>query len=250
MARARSGCGGCSERARECSSWPRARSLIGAGAGYAVKPRRRRPSSRTCYRVTKDGTPVRNAHLRLITGRRELQEATSGALTWNQRGAPGPPGRTGRARSSWPARAPRPVRRRSGGLRPRAPHRQPPCPGFQTSGRLRAAPALQRRRLRARRHARRRRPPSTAAPPPRAIACAVNDDFFAVAAARRGGERVADVREHGGARDALLDSSGNVLASAAGSSPQSVGTAGAVAGTVYVRVRAVGNAQGAYTLSL
>ena len=49
---------------------------------------------------------------------------------------------------------------------------------------------------------------------------------------------------------ALLDSAGNVLASAAGSSPQSVSTPGAVAGTVYVRVRAVGNAQGSYTLSL
>jgi hypothetical protein len=41
-----------------------------------------------------------------------------------------------------------------------------------------------------------------------------------------------------------------VLASAAGSSPQSVSTPGPAAGTVYVRVRAMGNAQGAYTLSL
>jgi hypothetical protein len=49
---------------------------------------------------------------------------------------------------------------------------------------------------------------------------------------------------------ALLDSSGAVLASAAGSSPQSVSTPGPAAGTVYVRVRAMGNAQGAYTLSL
>ena len=49
---------------------------------------------------------------------------------------------------------------------------------------------------------------------------------------------------------ALLDASGAVLASAAGSSPQSVSTPGPVAGTVYVRVRAMGDAQGAYTLSL
>ena len=49
---------------------------------------------------------------------------------------------------------------------------------------------------------------------------------------------------------ALLDSSGTVLASAAGSSPQSVSTPAAAAGTVYVRVRVVGIAQGSYTLSL
>ena len=49
---------------------------------------------------------------------------------------------------------------------------------------------------------------------------------------------------------ALLDSSGAVLASASGSSPQSVTTPHAVAGTVYVSVRALGNAQGSYTLAL
>ena len=49
---------------------------------------------------------------------------------------------------------------------------------------------------------------------------------------------------------ALLDSSGATIASASGSTPQTVSTPGAVTGTVYVRVRAEGNAQGAYTLSL
>ena len=49
---------------------------------------------------------------------------------------------------------------------------------------------------------------------------------------------------------ALLDGSGAVIASASGNSPQSVSTPGPVAGTVYVRVRAVGNAQGAYTLTV
>jgi hypothetical protein len=49
---------------------------------------------------------------------------------------------------------------------------------------------------------------------------------------------------------AFLDSSGAVIASVAGSSPQSLSTPGPVSGTVYVRVRAMGNAQGAYTLSL
>jgi hypothetical protein len=49
---------------------------------------------------------------------------------------------------------------------------------------------------------------------------------------------------------ALLDGSGSVIASASGSSPQSVSTPGPAAGTVYVRIRPVGNAQGAYTLAV
>ncbi len=49
---------------------------------------------------------------------------------------------------------------------------------------------------------------------------------------------------------ALLDSAGNVLASASGSTPQSVSTAGPVSGTIYVRISVVNNAQGHYTLSL
>ena len=83
-----------------------------------------------------------------------------------------------------------------------------------------------------------------------AVACAGDDDYFAVAAA--GSVVTARLTFESTAilEVALLDSAGNVLASAAGSSPQSVSTAGPAAGTVYVRVRAVGNAQGAYTLSL
>jgi hypothetical protein len=82
------------------------------------------------------------------------------------------------------------------------------------------------------------------------VACAGDDDYFAVAAA--GATVTASLTFDTTAvlEIALLDSSGNVLASAAGSSPQSVSTTGPVAGTIYVRVRAVGNAQGAYTLSL
>jgi hypothetical protein len=50
---------------------------------------------------------------------------------------------------------------------------------------------------------------------------------------------------------ALLDSTGVELASASGSSsPLNVTTPRPVTGTVYVRIRAVGNAQGPYTLSL
>jgi hypothetical protein len=82
------------------------------------------------------------------------------------------------------------------------------------------------------------------------VACAVNDDLFAVAA---GGNTVtASLTFDSTAvlEVALLDSSGAVLASAAGSSPQTVSTPGPVAGTVYVRVHVVDIAQGAYTLSL
>ena len=83
-----------------------------------------------------------------------------------------------------------------------------------------------------------------------AIACAANDDLFAVAAA--GAPVTASLTFDSTAvlEIALLDSAGNALATTAGSSPQTVTTPGAVAGTVYVRVRAIGNAQGAYTLSL
>jgi hypothetical protein len=50
---------------------------------------------------------------------------------------------------------------------------------------------------------------------------------------------------------ALLDSTGAELATASGSSsPLSLVTPRPVTGTVYVRIRAVGNAQGDYTLSL
>jgi hypothetical protein len=82
------------------------------------------------------------------------------------------------------------------------------------------------------------------------MACAVNDDLFAVPAA--GGVVTASLTFDSTAvlEVALLDGAGDVLASAAGSSPQSVRTPGPVGGTIYVRVRAVDNEQGAYTLSL
>jgi hypothetical protein len=83
-----------------------------------------------------------------------------------------------------------------------------------------------------------------------AMACAGDDDYFAVAAAGSTVTASLTFETTAVLEVALLDSAGNVLASAAGSSPQSVSTAGPVAGTVYVRVRAMGNAQGAYTLSL
>ena len=48
---------------------------------------------------------------------------------------------------------------------------------------------------------------------------------------------------------ALLDSAGNVLASASGTTPQSVSTAGPVSGTIYARISVVNNQQGHYTLT-
>jgi hypothetical protein len=83
-----------------------------------------------------------------------------------------------------------------------------------------------------------------------AVACAVSDDLFAVSAAGRSVTASLTFDSTVVLEVALLDSSGAVIASASGSSPQSVSTAGSVAGTVYVRVRAVGNAQGPYTLAL
>ncbi|MDP9256888.1 MAG: hypothetical protein M3Q31_10085, partial [Actinomycetota bacterium] len=82
------------------------------------------------------------------------------------------------------------------------------------------------------------------------VACAANDDVFAVPAAGSTVTATLTFEATAVLEVALLDSSGAILASASGSTPQSVTTPGPVAGTVYVRVRAVGNAQGAYTLSL
>ena len=82
------------------------------------------------------------------------------------------------------------------------------------------------------------------------VACAANDDVFAVAAAGASVTATLTFDTTAVLDVALLDSSGTILASASGSSPLSVTTQGPVAGTVYVRVRAVDNAQGSYTLSL
>lgn len=224
----------------------------GAGAGYAVN-RNDAPAVHACYRVKKDGQPGRSAVLRMVSGEVPCRD-TERSLTWNLRGPagpPGPPGPAGPEGAAGPA----------GPAGPSAPSGSTSAdcelerriaaavPGFQTA--------------------------STCAPPPlcnddgfepdnslaqanpvdlgtttSAVACAANDDFFAVPAA--GAPVTARLTFDSTAvlEVALLDASGAVLASAAGSSPQSVGTPGPVAGTVYVRVRAMGNAQGAYTLSL
>jgi hypothetical protein len=224
---------------------------VGAGAGYAVS---RDDSSvvRTCYRVTKDGTPVRQATLRLITGDATCKK-NERLLSWNQRGMPGPAGTTGPAGAPGAAGAPGPAGpagpSRPGGDCDLERRIAAAVPGFQTA--------------------------ASCAPPPfcsddgfepndslaqataadigtttSAAACAANDDYFAVPAAGRPVTALLTFETTAVLEVALLDSSGAVLASAAGSSPQTVSTAGPVAGTVYVRVSAVDNAQGAYTLSL
>jgi hypothetical protein len=81
-------------------------------------------------------------------------------------------------------------------------------------------------------------------------ACAGDDDLFGLAAAGSPVTATLTFDPAAVLEVALLDASGAVLASVAGSSPQSVSTPGPVSGTLYVRVRALGNAQGDYTLSL
>jgi hypothetical protein len=222
---------------------------VGAGAGYAVN-RDDSPVVHACYRVTKDGTPARFAVLRMVGGDVPCK-STERALTWNLRGPAGPPGAAGPAGpagAAGPAGPAGPAG--SGGADCDLERRiAAAVPGFQTAG--------------------------TCAPPPlcnddgfepndttvqatpvdlgtttSGVACAANDDVFAVPAA--GAVVTASLTFDSTAvlEVALLDASGAVLASAAGSSPQSVSTPGPVSGTVYVRVRAMGNAQGDYTLTL
>ena len=77
-----------------------------------------------------------------------------------------------------------------------------------------------------------------------------NDDYFAIAGVSGVVTATLTFDTNAVLEVALLDSSGATIASASGSTPQTVSTPGAVTGTVYVRVRAEGNAQGAYTLSV
>jgi hypothetical protein len=83
-----------------------------------------------------------------------------------------------------------------------------------------------------------------------AVACSGNDDYFAIAGVSGVVTATLTFDTNAVLEVAPLDSSGATIASASGSTPQTVSTPGAVTGTVYVRVRAEGNAQGAYTLSL
>jgi len=223
---------------------------LGAGAGYALN-RDDAPVVHTCYRVAKDGSPVNRSLLRVVQGSADCRR-NERPLTWNLRGPQGPPGATGATGPEGAAGPPGPAG-------PSGPGNSGDCdlerriaaavPGFQTSGAC-APPPLCNDDGFEQNDTLAQAVPIDLGTTTSAIACAGNDDYFAVASA---GSRVTATVTFDSTtvlEVALLDGSGTVIASAAGNSPQTVSTPGAVTGTVYVRVRAVGNAQGAYTLTV
>ena len=219
---------------------------VGAGAGYAVS--RDDPTVvHACYRIDKDGTPARWAPLRLVDAAATCRK-NERSLVWNLHGPAGPagaPGATGPAGPAGPAGP-------SGSSGPNCDLERriaAAVPGFVTSGSCAPPPLCNDDGF---------EPNDTIAQATpvdlgtttSAKACAGNDDLFAVAAAGQVVTASLTFDSTAVLEVALLDASGSVLASAAGSSPQTVSTPTAVTGTVYVRVRAVDNAQGSYTLSL
>lgn len=223
---------------------------VGAGAGYAFN-RDDAPVVHTCYRVAKDGSPVNRSVLRVVEGSADCRR-NERALTWNLRGPQGPPGASGAtgpegaAGPAGPAGPPG-----SGGSGDCDLERRiaAAVPGFQVSGAC-APPPLCNDDGFEPNETLAQAVPIDLGTTTSAIACAGNDDYFAVASA---GARVTATLTFDSTtvlEVALLDGAGTVIASASGNSPQSVSTPGPVTGTVYVRVRAVGNAQGAYTLTV
>ncbi len=81
------------------------------------------------------------------------------------------------------------------------------------------------------------------------VACAAKDDYYVASAAGTVVTARLEFESNATLELALLDSAGNVLASASGSTPLSVGTAGPVSGSIYARISVVNNAQGHYTLT-
>jgi hypothetical protein len=223
---------------------------VGAGAGYALN-REDAPVVHTCYRVAKDGSPVNRALLRVVEGNADCRR-NERPLTWNLRGPQGPAGTSG---ATGPAGA-------TGPPGPAGPPGAPGAagcdlerriaaavPGFQTSGACAPPPPCSDDGF---------EPNDTIAQAvpidlgttTSAVACAGNDDYFGVRSAGTSVTATVTFDSTALLEVALLDGSGNVIASASGSSPQSVSTPGPAAGTVYVRIRPVGNAQGAYTLAV
>jgi hypothetical protein len=223
---------------------------VGAAAGYAVN-RDGSPTVRACYRV-KDGTPARSAVLRVVDSASDCRR-NERSLVWNLRGpqgpaglpgadgAPGPPGPAGPA---GPAGPPGPAAAADCNLERRI---AAAVPSFQTSAACAPPPPCNEDGF---------EPndtialaiPVDAGTTTSGTACAANDDLFAVPASGTPVRATLTFASTAVLEIALLDSSGAVLATASGSSPQSVTTPGPVTGTVYVRIRAVGNAQGEYTL--
>jgi hypothetical protein len=216
----------------------------GAATGYAVK-RDDPGAAHVCYRVAKDGSPARYAPLRLVTSSADCRR-NERPLVWDLHGTPGPPGATGATGPAGPVGPPGPAASADCDLERRI---AAAVPGFQTSGTCTPPPLCNDDGF---------EPddsPAQATPvdvgtTTSATACAISDDYYAVAAGGRVVTAHLTFAASALLEVALLDSAGDVLASAAGSSPQTVSTPGPVAGTVYVRVRVVDVAQGDYTLSL
>jgi hypothetical protein len=216
----------------------------GAATGYAVK-RDDATAAHACYRVHGDGTPVRNATLRIVSSSDSCRR-NERPLVWDLHGAPGSTGATGATGATGPAG---PVGQAAGADCDLERRIAAAVPDFQTSGTCAPAPLCNDDGFEPN-NTLAQATPVDLGTTTSAVACALNDDLFAVPA---GGATVtASLTFDSTAvlEVALLDSAGNVLASAAGSSPQSVATPGPATGTVYVRVRVVGIAQGSYTLSL
>jgi hypothetical protein len=229
---------------------------IGAAAGYAVN-RDGQQVVRACYRVAEDGSPAAYAPLRVVDSATSCKSSER-PLVWNLRGPRGVPGPAGAAGAAGPTGEAGPA----GPAGPVGPQGPPGPAAVDCNLERRIAKAV----------------PNfvsspNCGPPPLCnddgwepndsiatatpidigtttggTACVDSDDYFAVPAAGRSVTARLTFESTAVLDIALLDSAGTVLASASGSSPQTVGTPGPVAGTLYVRIGVVGNAQGAYEL--
>jgi hypothetical protein len=222
----------------------------GAGAGYALN-RDDAPVVHTCYRVAKDGSPVNRSVLRVVEGVGDCRR-NERPLTWNLRGPQGPPGAsgaTGPAGATGPPGPPGPAAPAGGAGCDLERRIAAAVPGFQVSGAC-APPPLCNDDGFEQNDTIAQAVPVDLGTTTSAVACAGNDDYFAVKAAGASVTATVTFDSNALLEVALLDGSGSVIASASGASPQSVSTPGPAAGTVYVRIRPVGNAQGAYTLAV
>jgi hypothetical protein len=212
---------------------------VGAGAGYAVSQDDGATVVHTCYRVTKDGSPAKGATLRVVSASATCRR-NERPLTWNLRGPQGPPGPAGPAGPSAPAVADCNLEQRIAKA----------LPAFQTSDACSPPPLCNDDPFEPN-NTLARAIPLDLGTTTSAIACAADDDLFAVATEGAGVTASASFDASTALEVTLLDTSGTALASSSGSSsPVTVTTPAGTTGTVYVRVRAVGNAVGAYTLSL
>jgi hypothetical protein len=215
---------------------------VGAAAGYAVN-RDDATVVHACYRVHKDGSPA-GGPLRVVSASASCRRSER-PLVWNLRGPQGPAGDPG---PPGPAGPPGPSAAADCNLENRI---AKAVPTFQMSDACTPPPLCNDDSF---------EPNNTVAEAvpldlgttSSAVACAGDDDLFAVAT---GGQPLTATVTFDPATVldvAFLDTSGtNVLASVtSGSSPLTVATPAGTTGTVIVRVRAVGNAQGTYTLFL